>query len=729
MTNSDPSHLVDGKYAIGDLVNLDELHGIFEKFTRATGFTIGFLDHPGLNVLIATGWRDICTKFHRGCSASAEVCLKSNLSLLGKLSQPNQLIIEPCEHGLVDCATPIIIRGKHIASLATGQLLLEKPDRERFRRQARLYGFDEQKYLAALDEIPVVDSVQLRNVTAFLGSLAIVVSELGYSNLAMKEEAARLEEEIAERKLMDKALQLSEEKYRALVETTGTGYVIVDMDGIVIDANEEYVRLTGRASLAEIVGRAVTEWTSPGDRERNAAAIRQCMDQGIIRNLEIDYQTPDGQHVPVLINASVLPAPQSSPRIVSLCRNISDRRLAEEERRKIETRMLHVQKLESLGVLAGGIAHDFNNLLMGILGNIDIALVDLPSSSAARPPLADAENAARRAADLCRQMLAYSGKGRFVVQQINLRELIEEMAQMLQVSISKKAVLRCAFDAHVPAVEADATQLRQVIMNLIINASEAIGENEGIISVTTGSMECDRHYLTGTHTAEDLREGRYAFVEVSDTGCGMDEETRQRLFEPFFTTKFTGRGLGLSAVLGVVRGHKGAIKVYSEKGKGTTFKVLLPAVDRTAETPLARATDVSDWHGSGTVLLVDDEEAVRVVARRMLEKMGFRVLQATHGLEAVELLRASEATGAERIVCVILDLTMPHMSGEEAFRELRRIHKDLPIILSSGFNEQDVTQRFVGKGLAGFIQKPYQTKELAAKLRDVLKNKAPPKQQ
>jgi len=727
MKTPDPSHLVDGKYAIGDLVNLDELRDIFEKFTRATGFTIGFLDHPGLNVLIATGWRDICTKFHRSCSASMEVCLKSNLSLPGKLSQPHQLIIEPCEHGLVDCATPIIIRGKHIASLATGQLLLEKPDRERFRRQARLYGFDEQEYLAALDEIPVVDPVQLRNVTVFLGSLAIVVSELGYSNLAMKEETTRLEEEIAERKRMGQALQASEEKYRALVETTGTGYVIVDINGIVIDANAEYVRLTGRSSLAEVVGRAVIEWTSPGDQERNAAAVRQCVDHGFIRNLEIDYQTPDGQHVPVLINASVLPSPQSSPRIVSLCRDITDRRQAEEERRKIEARMLHVQKLESLGVLAGGIAHDFNNLLMGILGNIDIALVDLPLSSAARAPLADAENAARRAADLCRQMLAYSGKGRFVVQQINLRELIEEMAQMLQVSISKKAVLRCAFDAHAPAVEADATQLRQVIMNLIINASESLGENEGVISVITGSMECDRRYLAGTHTTEELREGRYAYVEVSDTGCGMDDETKLRLFEPFFTTKFTGRGLGLSAVLGVIRGHKGAIKVYSEQGKGTTFKVLLPAIDRPAET-LARATDVSGWHGSGTVLLVDDEDSVRVVARRMLEKMGFRVLQATHGQEAVELLQATETAGAERIVCVILDLTMPHMSGEEAFRELRRLRSDLPIILSSGFNEQDVTQRFVGKGLAGFIQKPYQTKDLAAKLRDVLENKTLPKQ-
>ena len=368
MKETDKAYLVDGKYTVGDLVDMAQLRDIFEKFTRATGFTIGFLDHPGLNILIATGWRDLCTKFHRGSPASAEVCLKSNMSLLDQLIRPDQLVIEACDHGLVDCATPIIIKGKHIASLATGQLLLAKPDIERFRRQARLYGYDEKKYLAALGEIPVVSEEQLLNVTAFLGSLAVVISEMGYANLEIKEEATRLEQEVAERVRVEAALRESEEKYRALVETTGTGYAIIDSEGRVADANAEYIRLAGRSTLAEVLGHKVTDWTAEYDLARNAEAVRKCAAQGFIRNLEIDYVDKKGRRTPVEINATVMPAPADF-RIVSLVRDITVRKQAEDLRLKMETQMLHVQKLESLGVLAGGIAHDFNTLLTGSVGS------------------------------------------------------------------------------------------------------------------------------------------------------------------------------------------------------------------------------------------------------------------------------------------------------------------------------------------------------------------------
>jgi two-component system cell cycle sensor histidine kinase/response regulator CckA len=718
MTETDPAYLVDGKYAIGDLVDLTELRDIFEKFTRATGFTIGFLDHPGLNILVATGWRDICTKFHRGCPASADICGKSNQHLLGSLTQPNQLIIEPCEHGLVDCATPIVIKGKHIASLATGQLLLGKPNLDRFRAQARLYGYDEKAYLDALAEIPVVSEEQLRRVTAFLGSLAVVVTELGYANLKIREESVLLEKEIAERKRVEAALRESEETYRALVETTGTGYVILDLEGRVLDANGEYVRLTGRSDVSQVLGHKVTEWTSSRDAARNAEAVRRCVERGFIRNLEIDYVSEAGTCIPIEVNATVL-SRGNDTCIVSLCRDVSARRWAAAERRKLDTRMLQVQKLESLGVLAGGIAHDFNNLLVGILGNIDLAAADLPASSPVRQFLLEAEKTAQRAAELCRQMLAYSGKGRFVVQRLDLRELVEDVTQMLQVSISKKAILRYDFAADVPAVEADATQLRQVLMNLVINASEALGEHGGVISIATGVLVCDRAYLAGTHADDGIGEGTYACLTVSDTGCGMDEATKTRLFEPFFTTKFTGRGLGLSGVLGVVRGHKGAIEVQSEPGRGTIFRVLLPAANLPAERREAELA-VDGWRGSGTILLADDEEVVRTVGRHMLERMGFRVLLANDGLEAVRMLQESRNLDDGKIICAILDMTMPTLSGEETFTELRRLQLDLPIILSSGFSEQDVTQKFSGKNLAGFIQKPYQTAALAATLRTVL---------
>ena len=292
---------------------------------------------------------------------------------------------------------------------------------------------------------------------------------------------------------------------------------------------------------------------------------------------------------------------------------------------------------------------------------------------------------------------------------------------MLEVSISKKAVLKWNLSEPLPAIEADATQLRQVVMNLIINASEAIGDRSGIISISTGAMECDRCYLAETYLDEQLPEGLYVYLEVADTGCGMTEEVKAKLFDPFFTTKFTGRGLGMSAVLGIVRGHRGCIKVYTELGRGTTFKVLFPAVPGSVEGVESVVADKAEWRGEGLVLLVDDEETVRSVAKRMLEHMGFQVITAADGRQGVEIFRSRAA----EIVCVLLDLAMPHMDGEQAYRELRRIKPDVRVLMSSGYNEQEVTQQFVGKGLAGFIQKPYRFAALRDAMRRVLPSGAP----
>jgi PAS domain S-box-containing protein len=418
-----------------------------------------------------------------------------------------------------------------------------------------------------------------------------------------------------------------------------------------------------------------------------------------------------------MVTASPLKSPDGELLgAVYVARDISERRRAEEERVKLATQMREVQKLESLGILAGGIAHDFNNLLMAILGNADLALFSLSPASPARPNVEEIARASQRAADLCRQMLAYSGKGRFVVGRYDLSEIVQEMAQMLEISVSKKATLRYSFGEKLPGVEADATQLRQVIMNLITNASEALGDQSGIISVSTGVMDCDRAYLAESHLDDKLPEGRYVYLEVADTGAGMDEETRQRIFDPFFTTKFTGRGLGLAVVLGIVRGHHGALKVYSEPGKGTSFKILLPAVAWGPEDRTSSPIQCTSRPHGGTVLLVDDDAIVRQVGSQMLTLMGFKVLTAAHGLEAVKVFRA----GAGEIDCVILDLTMPEMSGDEVFRELRHLKSDVCVIMSSGYNEQDVTQRFVGKGLAGFIQKPYTMANLQVTLNRIL---------
>ena len=391
-------------------------------------------------------------------------------------------------------------------------------------------------------------------------------------------------------------------------------------------------------------------------------------------------------------------------------------RAVERQREMMERKLLETQKLESLGVLAGGVAHDFNNLLTGILGNAGLMRLELPEHSPVQEMLVDIENSALRAADLCKQMLAYAGKGRFVVQRLDLSALVHDSARLLQLSISKGAVLSFDLVANLPRIQADATQLRQIVMNLVINASEAIGERSGRIVVTTGLMTADRAYLTETYLSPDLPEGDYVFIEVSDNGAGMSAETRARIFDPFFTTKFTGRGLGLAAVLGIVRGHRGALKVYTEPGRGTSFKLLLPCVDGLAENTGVAAGHAPRWTGEGTVLIVDDEETVRTVASRMLKAHGFEVVLAADGREA--LARFREQAGRFRLV--LLDLTMPHLNGEETFRELRQIQPDARVLLMSGFNEQEAINRFTGKGLAGFVQKPFTPESLLAKLQAVL---------
>jgi signal transduction histidine kinase len=455
---------------------------------------------------------------------------------------------------------------------------------------------------------------------------------------------------------------------------------------------------------------------------------------------------PESQAFPVLVMTShgdeqkavqamkagaldyVVKSPESfaeMPRIIERAlrewRLIIEKQRVEAERLEMERRLLHTQKLESLGVMAGGIAHDFNNLLTAILGHADLALISLAPSSPARHNIEEIVNASRRAADLCRQLLAYTGKGKFVIEPIQLDELIEEMVHLLRTFVSKRVILNLNLHRNLPKIEGDPSQIRQVLMNLVMNASEAIGEMSGVVTISTGVTFCDRGFLRDTYLDDDLSEGHYVTLDVSDTGCGMDCDTRERIFEPFFSTKFTGRGLGMSAVLGILRSHRGAVKVYSEPGKGTDFRMFFP-VSATVEEPMSleERPRGEEWQGKGTVLLVDDEQTVLDIAGRMLEMLGFSVLTAVDGIEAFEAFKKKR----DEIICVLLDLTMPRMSGEETFRELRSVAPELPVVLSSGYSEMDVASRFSGAGISGFIQKPYRFSELRDTLRKVLETAA-----
>ncbi|HEU5088179.1 MAG TPA: response regulator, partial [Roseiflexaceae bacterium] len=402
-----------------------------------------------------------------------------------------------------------------------------------------------------------------------------------------------------------------------------------------------------------------------------------------------------------------------SPQVAVLLTDISEYKRAEEEQRQLEAKLQHTQKLESLGVLAGGIAHDFNNLLTGILGYADLALLELPPDSKAHELISETVKSTQRAAELTNQMLAYSGKGQFVVEPLDLSLLIRDMVRLLDISISKNCILSLDLATRLPTIEADATQIRQVVMNLVINASEAIGEHSGTIRVATGSQFCDQMYLADADLDADLGPGTYVFVEVNDTGQGMSEETRARIFEPFYTTKFTGRGLGLSAVMGIVRGHRGALKLETAPGAGSTFRALFPTSERTLSTGDQRSHPAREWRGQGGVLVVDDEVMVRGLIQQMLERMGFTVFVAPDGPAAIAMLRAN--TGSIRLA--LLDMTMPHMNGAMTFQELRRIQPDLRVILMSGYNEQTAASQFTEQGIAAFIQKPFRIPTLRSLVR------------
>ncbi|NMG20386.1 hypothetical protein DP116_13310 [Brasilonema bromeliae SPC951] len=374
--------------------------------------------------------------------------------------------------------------------------------------------------------------------------------------------------------------------------------------------------------------------------------------------------------------------------------------------------MLQAQKMESLGLLAGGIAHDFNNILTGVMGYIDLARAELPADAPARRLLTEAARNTERAADLTRQMLAYSGKGRFVVTAVDLTALTLAAKSLLEVSVSKKCRLGFDLQAGLPACQADATQLEQVLMNLVINGSEALGGAAGEVTVRTGAGWFEPAELRSAGVHDRLPAGEYVWLEVADTGGGMSAETAGKMFDPFFSTKFVGRGLGLAAVLGIVRGHRGAITVDTAPGRGTRVRVLLPAVAG-PDLPTPAPAAAAGWRATGTVLVADDEPVVRQVAAGMLERLGFRVVLAADGREAVAAVRAGG------VDLVLLDLLMPVMDGREALRDIRAAAPGLPVLLSSGYDEQQAADADGLAGFDGFVRKPYRLHHFVTELRRV----------
>ena len=533
--------------------------------------------------------------------------------------------------------------------------------------------------------------------------------------------------DITDSKLADDKLKFSEEKYRSIVDTTTEWIWEIDINGKHTFSNPKINEILG-IDIEEIIEKGTLHFIHPDDRNDvetklpEYIAAKKGWRGWVLRWKHKDgsYRYLESNADPIFDKNGVITGYRGADR------DITGRRLVEEERLEMERHLLHAQKLESLGLLAGGIAHDFNNLLATILGNIELAMEEISPSSSARPFLESAFNASRKSATLTRQMLAYSGKGRFVIEDLNISELVQENFYIFRSSIPRTITMSLHLNADIPHISADSSQIQQVIMNLITNAAESIGDSEGTITLSTGMQICDEAFLAQSRIEKKPAAGKFIYLEVTDTGCGMGNETLNKLFDPFFTTKISGRGLGMSALQGIIKSHDGAILVESKLNHGTTIRVLFPVTEEECTASISTEPTNSIVHDSvepssysGLILIVDDDKAILKLCTSLVSRFGYSVLTASDGKEAIEVFREHNS----EIACVILDLTMPKMDGAATFNFLKEINTDVKVILSSGYSEKAATERFTGKGLAGFIQKPYGKQELQNELNRVLKKK------
>ncbi len=501
-------------------------------------------------------------------------------------------------------------------------------------------------------------------------------------------------EDVSDRK------KTAEAKYRRLFETAKDGILIIDPDsGEITDANAFIVELSG-FSREEVLGKKFWESGPLSEVRQAEEVLGKLRNEEIVKLPDVPLRTKTGRGVEVEIIGNIYL--EGEKRVVQFnIRDITDRK-------QFDRKLLQSAKLESLGLLAGGVAHDFNNLLTGIMGNASLILDEAPPDTPDRERLRSIVKATQKAADLTRQMLAYSGRGRFTVGLVDVSELVREISGLIRGSIPKTVDVSLELASGLLPMQADSTQIQQIIMNLVINGAESIGEGKrGVVCVKTSQIQLDEQFIRNELFGQDVSPGTYVCLEVKDNGSGMDEATQAKIFDPFFTTKFTGRGLGLAATSGIVRGHSAGIRVNSALGQGTTFRVFFPAVQ--AVTLPSRVEPAGeDLHGSGLVLVVDDEELVLQLAKSALRSHGYRVLTAPNGEVAVRLV----SENYKQLALIILDLTMPVMSGGEAYLQIKQIRPDIPIVLSSGYDEAQAVEQFGEKDLAGFVQKPYLISQL-----------------
>lgn len=520
-----------------------------------------------------------------------------------------------------------------------------------------------------------------------------------------------IQHDLSERLGLEEKLMESEQRFRRMADQAPVLIWLANAQGYREFVNATWLRFTGRSETQER-GLGWLESVHPEDRSRVLRSHEQLLERREPLSLEYRLRRADGAYSWVFAQwRPLLGADGRATAFIGCCLDVTETRQAREERGLIERRLQEARRMESLGLMAGGIAHDFNNLLTGILGHQSLASLDVEPGTAIAEHLAEIQAATLKAADLCRQMLAYSGHGRFMVQQVNLSRQIEEQAAALENTLPPQVSLSLELTSGLPMASIDLSQLRQLISNLVCNATESFGENEGRIILRTGMAEVPTEGR-GIRILEARHPGLpHVFLEVIDDGPGIPTEDFERIFEPFYTTKFMGRGLGLPAVLGIVRGHGGELRVHTVPGHGTALRCAFPCTPE----PGARLRAPS-WKGSGRVLVVDDEQSILDTMEDMLGLIGFEVSCCSTGADAVRLFTQSP----DEFAVVLLDLTMPDVDGVQVLQAMRRCRASVRILIVSGFSEEETMLRFLGNRPSGFLQKPFDLEKLRSAVRLVM---------
>ena len=688
---------------LSELLDLSAVQKMANANFAANGMPIGIIDAIDNSILVGSGWQEICTKFHRTCEKSLYRCQASDNYIKDHLVE-GQPCGYKCQNGLWDIGIPIVVAGQHLATMFLGQFFYEdeKPNRDFFIQQAAEFGYDLDRYLAALDKVPVFTHEKVNYIIEHNKSLIKFLTALAENSIKQK--------------TADLALKQSEERYRRLTENARDVIYRMSLpDGRYEYANPATLDLLGYtpAELYEsplLIKRLIhPDWADYFQEQWDNLL------KGIVPasyEYQIIHKSGDTKWLHQR-NVLVKDADNNPIALEGIATDISKRKYAEEQREKLEAQLIQSQKMEAIGRLVGGIAHDLNNLLSPILGYSQLLLSDSDLTAAQKEELELIHMASKGARDLVRQLLAFGRKQTLSYNLVNINEPLARFYKLLRHTIRENIDINIHTSPNIQPILADVVQLEQIIMNLAVNAADAMPEG-GILTIETSIQELDDTY---TASYEDVRPGMYVLLAISDTGIGMDKETRMNIFDPFFSTKEKlGTGLGLSTVYGIVKQHKGHIAVYSEPNVGSTFKIYFPISDDSSIASEPEKKRPTTLVGTETILLVEDNKEVSNLAKKILIKHGYTVLQAPNSSHAINMLKSHTSP----IDLLVTDVIMPGMNGKELFNTLKSVNPQLKVLYMSGYTNNVIAHHGVLDPGIHFVQKPFSVHSLLTKVRETL---------